>query len=293
MINNKAKIIDGRAIAANIHAHTKAEITKIVEKGTGSTAPTLAIVLVGNDAASEIYVRNKIKAAKNIGMLTKLVRMRNDISNDQLVNEIQQLNNDKNISGIIVQFPLPNQIDKVAVINAIDPLKDVDGFHPINVGRLYSGLGEGFTACTARGCLELICNAKSNLAGASAVIIGRSNIVGRPLAALLLQKDCTVTIAHSKTKNLQSLTRNADIVVSAVGRPKFLTKDYFNENAIVIDVGISRVEYKDRCEIVGDVDFHDVVNHVNYITPVPGGVGPMTIAYLLANCLKAYRIQQY
>ena len=289
MKHDRAKIIDGRAIAANIHQQTKAAIDKIIT--SGQKAPMLAIILVGNHPASEIYVRNKIKAAEKIGLETKLVRFGNNITNEQLIAEIQQLNADASISGMILQLPLPSHINKADVISNIDPKKDVDGFHPVNVGYLYSGVGEGFTACTALGCLELIRSSGVVLEGAEIVIIGRSNIVGRPLAALLVKNDCTVTIAHSKTKNLKSLTSRADIVVSAVGRPKFLTKDYFNENAIVIDVGISRVEYKDRCEIVGDVDFNDVVNHVGYISPVPGGVGPMTIAYLLANCVKAYNLQ--
>lgn len=286
---NTASIIDGKAIAASVHAKTKSEIDKLI--ASGLSTPTLAIVLVGNDPASEIYVRNKIKAAEKISINTRLVRFDNDISHQQLIKEVQDLNADKNVSGVILQLPLPKQINKDKIINAIDPMKDVDGFHPINVGKLYSGIGEGFAACTALGCLELIRSTGHSLSGANVVIIGRSNIVGRPLAALLLQNDCTVTIAHSRTNDLPSLTKKADIVVSAVGKPKFLTKGYFNKDAIVIDVGITRVEYNDRCEIAGDVDFDNVVNHVGYISPVPGGVGPMTVAYLLSNCVKAYRLQ--
>lgn len=291
MVNQyRAKIIDGKAIAAAVHERTKAEIDQII--AAGSPAPLLAIALVGDDAASEIYVRNKIKAAEKIGLSTKLVRFNSDISGEQLIAEIRRLNTDKKVSGIILQLPLPAHINKVELIGSIDPKKDVDGFHPINVGSLYSGIGEGFVACTALGCLELIRSTGVNLSGANVVIIGRSNIVGRPLAALMLNNDCTITIAHSRTKNLQALTSKADVIVSAVGRPKFLNRDYFNKNAIVIDVGISRVEYKDKCEIVGDVDFNDVVDHVSYISPVPGGVGPMTIAYLLANCVRAYKLQK-
>lgn len=285
----KAKIIDGRQQAAIIHAQTQKEIKKII--ATGSPAPKLAIILIGEHTASEIYVRNKIFAAGKIGMRAELVRYKTNISNQELLAQIGQLNNDTDIAGIIVQLPLPDHIETRAVINAISPKKDVDGFHPINLGSLYSGVGEAFIACTALGCLRLIESIGEDLTGKHVVIVGRSNIVGRPLAALLLRNDATVTIAHSKTKNLKDLTLKADIVVSAVGNPKFLTADYFNQNAIVIDVGINRVEYEDKCEIVGDIDFDSVAMRVRYISPVPGGVGPMTIAYLLANCVRAYKLQ--
>ena len=204
-----------------------------------------------------------------------------------LLSEVSQLNNDPEISGIIIQLPLPNHIDKAKVIMAVHPDKDVDGFHPINIGLLYSPFENGFVPCTARGCLALIKSCVGDLAGKNVVVIGRSNIVGRPLAALLLKEDCSVMICHSKTIDLASITSRADIVVSAIGRPKFLTKEYFNSNAVVIDVGINRLVLDNKCTMVGDVDFQSVKDHVKYITPVPGGVGPMTVAYLLVNTYMA------
>jgi len=201
--------------------------------------------------------------------------------------KIKELNEDPETSGIIVQMPLPDHINKFNVIMAVDPMKDVDGFHPINLGKLFSPYKNAFVPCTARGCLDLIKHCTTELSGKNIVIIGRSNIVGRPLAALLLKEDCTVTICHSQTKNLAEITSKADIVVSAVGKPKFLTTDYFNSNAIIIDVGINRIENNGKYKLIGDVDFQTVKNHVKYITPVPGGVGPMTVAYLLLNTYAA------
>lgn len=281
----EAIIIDGKKIADKILADLKAKIDK--DRIDGATPAKLAIILVGNDPASSIYVQNKIKAAAKVGIETTLQKFDDDITENELLKRIERLNQDEEVSGIIVQLPLPKNISKAKVVKSIDPSNDVDGFHPMNVGSLYSPYEHGFVPCTARGCLELIKSCYPVLAGKNIVVIGRSNIVGRPLAALLLKEDCSVTICHSKTINLQAITKQADIVISAVGNPGFLTVDYFNEDAIVIDVGISRVESEDKCELMGDVDFENVKKNVKYITPVPGGVGPMTVAYLLVNTYAA------
>lgn len=280
-----AIIIDGKKIASSILVDLKAKIEKGRMKGI--TPAKLAIILIGDNPASNIYVQNKIKAAARVGIETSLQKFDKDISEKALLQTIDALNKDQEISGIIVQLPLPSSINKSEIIKSIDPAKDVDGFHPVNVGLLFSPYENGFVPCTARGCLELIKSCCPILTGKNIVVIGRSNIVGRPLAALLLKEDCSVTICHSKSVNLKEITKRADIVISAVGNPRFLTKDYFNKNAIVIDVGINRIESADKCELVGDVDFQNVKENVKYITPVPGGVGPMTVAYLLVNTYAA------
>jgi methylenetetrahydrofolate dehydrogenase (NADP+)/methenyltetrahydrofolate cyclohydrolase len=277
----EAIIIDGKEISEIILADLKAKIEN--DKKQEFRPAKLAIILVGDDPASTIYVQNKIRAALRVGILTELKQFDSDLPEQVLLTEVSRLNNDPEISGIIIQLPLPDHIDKAKVIMAVHPDKDVDGFHPINIGLLYSPFEHGFVPCTARGCLALIKSCVDDLAGKNVVVIGRSNIVGRPLAALLLKEDCSVTICHSKTKDLQSITSRADIVVSAMGRPQFLTKEYFNSNAVVIDVGINRLVSENKCTMVGDVDFQSVKDHVKYITPVPGGVGPMTVAYLLVN----------
>ena len=277
----EAIIIDGKEISEIILADLKAKIEN--DKKQEFRPAKLAIILVGDDPASTIYVQNKIRAALRVGILTELKQFDSDLPEQVLLTEVSRLNNDPEISGIIIQLPLPDHIDKAKVIMAVHPDKDVDGFHPINIGLLYSPFEHGFVPCTARGCLALIKSCVDDLAGKNVVVIGRSNIVGRPLAALLLKEDCSVTICHSKTKDLQSITSRADIVVSAMGRPQFLTKEYFNSNAVVIDVGINRLVSENKCTMVGDVDFKSVKDHVKYITPVPGGVGPMTVAYLLVN----------
>ncbi|RTK92151.1 MAG: bifunctional 5,10-methylenetetrahydrofolate dehydrogenase/5,10-methenyltetrahydrofolate cyclohydrolase [Rickettsiales bacterium] len=279
-------MIDGKKISNEILADLKIKIENY--KKLNNKTIKLAIILVGSNSASRIYVHNKIKAAARVGILTDLQEFEDNISQNDLLKEISILNKDPNVSGMIVQLPLPRHIDKSKILNAIDPKKDVDGFHPINVGLLYSPYENGFVPCTARGCLTLIKSQISDLSGKNVVIIGRSNIVGRPIAALLLKEDCTVTICHSKTENLESFTYKADIVISAVGVPKFLTKNYFNQNALVIDVGINRIENSvATSQLVGDVDFEEVKKVVKYITPVPGGVGPMTVAYLLVNTYMA------
>jgi methylenetetrahydrofolate dehydrogenase (NADP+)/methenyltetrahydrofolate cyclohydrolase len=273
-----AIIVDGKKISEAILANLKAKIAE------NNISAKLAIILVGNNPASLIYVKNKIKAAHKVGIDTELKHFDNDISESKLLKEIADLNIAAEISGIIVQMPLPGHISKFKVINALDPKKDVDGFHPLNLGMLFSPYEHAIVPCTARGCLELIKSCEQNIEGKNVVIIGRSNIVGRPLAALLLKENCSVTICHSMTKNLAEITSRADIVVSAVGKPQFLTKEYFNSDAIVIDVGINRLDSNEGgYKLVGDVDFQEVRNKVSYITPVPGGVGPMTVAYLMVN----------
>jgi methylenetetrahydrofolate dehydrogenase (NADP+)/methenyltetrahydrofolate cyclohydrolase len=281
----EAILIDGRYHANQLLEALKKDVD--YQKRENNLTAKLAIILVGSDPASIIYVRNKINAAKKIGIETEFHNLDETTPEKVVLNEIARLNKDNSVSGMIVQLPLPKQISKEKVINAIDPTKDVDGFHPFNVGLLYSGYGSGFKPCTARGVLELIKMTEPNIQGKNIAIIGRSNIVGKPLAALLMQEDATVTLCHSKTQNLASITSKADIVISATGQPKFLTAEYFSEKAIVIDVGINRLTSEDQLELVGDVDFESVKHKVRYITPVPGGVGPMTIAYLLINTFEA------
>ncbi len=282
-MNNHDNIIDGKYFAQQILSKLKSEVDLI--KDQYNIVPNLAIILVGDNPASSLYVRNKLRAAKQIGMNAFQINLPNNVQVDYMLDEINRLNNNPNISGIIIQLPLPKHINKNVALSAIDPNKDVDGFHPINVGYLHSDSNDGFIPCTALGCLELIKQVQPSLAGENVVIIGRSNIVGKPLSALLLKEDCTVTICHSKTKNLSDITSKADIIISAIGNPLFLTEKYFSSNSIVIDVGISK--FSDTGKIVGDVDFTNVVNKVRYISPVPGGVGPMTVAFLLKNTIKA------
>ncbi len=281
----EAIVIDGRYHATRLLEQLKKDVD--YQKKKNNLTAKLAIILMGVNPASIIYVRNKINAAKKIGIDTALHNLDETVSEKILLTEIERLNKDDSISGIILQLPLPSHISKEKVINAINPSKDVDGFHPLNVGLLYSGYGKGFVPCTAQGCLELIKMTKNEISGKRVVIIGRSNIVGKPLAALLSEKGATVTLCHSKTKDLALITASADIVVSAVGKPKFLTEEYFSAKSIVIDVGINRLISRNKEELVGDVDFESVKNKVAYITPVPGGVGPMTIAYLLINTFEA------
>ncbi|MGC0371581.1 MAG: hypothetical protein DGJ47_000270 [Rickettsiaceae bacterium] len=278
-------IIDGKKISKLMLQDLKSKNDAYL--AAGNKAACLAIIMVGNNPASEVYIKNKRKAAAVVGIESRLIHLSEKISEEELLEQIQLLNNDAEVSGIIVQLPIPDHIDKNKVINTINPNKDVDGFHPLNVGKLYSPENNNFVPCTALGCLRLIKSCVNNLSGKQVVMIGRSSIVGRPLAALLLKEDCTITICHSKTKNLQSLTKQADIVISAIGRPQYLTKDYFSKHAIVIDVGISKIKFGDKHKLVGDVDFENVRSNVAHITPVPGGVGPMTVAYLLINTFNA------
>jgi methylenetetrahydrofolate dehydrogenase (NADP+)/methenyltetrahydrofolate cyclohydrolase len=287
-MNETSNIINGKYFAEQILSKLKIEIALLKEQG--NIVPTLAIILVGDNPASAIYVRNKLRAAARIGINALQINLSNEVIIDQLLDEINKLNNDPYISGIIVQLPLPKHIDKNIILSAINPNKDVDGFHPINVGYLHSNSGDGFIPCTALGCIELLKQVEPNLAGKNAVVIGRSNIVGRPLSALLLRENCTVTQCHSATVNLCNITAKADIVVSAIGYPLMLTEKYFSNRSIVIDVGITKLANIDK--VVGDVDFINVASNVKYISPVPGGVGPMTVAFLLKNTVKASLISK-
>lgn len=277
-----AQIIDGKQIAADIREKLKQKIARL------PVAPQLAIVLVGNDEPSLIYVRNKQKASAQIGLQSQLYHVDEDTSEEELLNVIAKLNADKQINGIIVQLPLPKQLNTNRIINAISPLKDVDGFHPYNTGMLQNNEQPYFIAATPLGVMKLIKSVNQNLSGKNVVLIGASLIVGRPLATLLLNQECTVSITHAQTKNIKELTTKADILVAACGVAKLVKADWIKENAILIDVGINR----DSGKLCGDIDFEDVKEKAGAITPVPGGVGPMTIAMLLSNTVDAYLLQQ-
>lgn len=282
-------IIDGKRFAQELRNEIKKEIESI--KKTRNTTPGLTVILVGNHTPSEIYVRNKELSAKEVGITSEVIRFESSITQEKLIEVIHGLNKDKKVHGILVQLPLPPHINGSKIIEEIDPKKDVDGFHPVNVGNLSSGK-DSLVPCTPLGSYLLIKNIQKNLTGLEALIIGRSNLNGKPMAQLLLKEDCTVTIGHSKTKNLKELCQKADIVVAAVGRANLVKGDWVKEGAIVIDVGINREEDKTEkkgYKIVGDVEFDSVVKKARAITPVPGGVGPMTIACLLNNTLKAFK----
>ena len=282
-------IIDGKKFAQELRSEIKKEIVSI--KKTRNTTPGLTVILVGNHTPSEIYVRNKELSAKEVGITSEVIRFESSITQEKLIEVIHGLNKDKKVHGILVQLPLPPHINGSKIIEEIDPKKDVDGFHPVNVGNLSSGK-DSLVPCTPLGSYLLIKNVQKNLTGLEALIIGRSNLNGKPMAQLLLKEDCTVTIGHSKTKNLKELCQKADIVVAAVGRANLVKGDWVKEGAIVIDVGINREEDKTEkkgYKIVGDVEFDSVVKKARAITPVPGGVGPMTIACLLNNTLKAFK----
>ncbi len=276
-----ARLIDGKAAAAALRAEVAVEVAKFrAERGR---APGLAVVLVGEDPASAVYVRNKGKATIEAGMQSFEHRLSADISENELLGLVERLNADPAVDGILVQLPLPGHIDADKVLTSIDPDKDVDGFHPVNAGRLAIGL-DGFVACTPLGCLKLLRAELGDLKGKSAVVVGRSNIVGKPMALLLLAESCTVTIAHSRTRDLPAVVRQADIVVAAVGRAEMVKGDWLKPGATVIDVGINRVPTEDgKSRLVGDVDFASASVVAGAITPVPGGVGPMTIACLIRN----------
>ena len=273
-----AKRIDGKAAAAELRARVGVEVSKF--RAAIGRAPGLAVVLVGEDPASAVYVRSKNKAVIEAGMESFEHRLPATATQDELMALVDRLNADPAVDGILVQLPLPPQIDEGVIITRIDPDKDVDGFHPVNAGRLAIGL-DGFVPCTPLGCLKLLQAELGDLSGKSAVVIGRSNIVGKPMALLLLQQSCTVTIAHSRTRDLPDVVRGADIVVAAVGRPEMIKGDWLKPGATVIDVGINRTE----AGLVGDVDFASASDVAGAITPVPGGVGPMTIACLIRNTL--------
>ena len=278
-------IIDGKKEAANLREEIKNEILEIKKKINKN--PNLTVILIGDFTPSQIYVRNKEKNSTEVGITSNVIKYPKEVSEKEVLDKINELNNDKNISGILVQLPLPEQISKEKIINAIDPKKDVDGFNPINVGNLASGY-KSIVPCTPLGCLLLIKKVEKNLSGKHAVIIGRSNLNGKPMAQLLLKENCTVTVVHSKTNNLQEECLKADILVAAVGVPNLVKKDWVKSSAIVIDVGINKVGDK----IVGDVNFEEIKDNIKAITPVPGGVGPMTIACLLKNTLECFKAHQ-
>jgi len=278
-----AEIIDGKGFAAQLRTIITQQTAHL--HNTQGITPGLAVVLVGEHPASQIYVRNKTRQAEEVGITSFEHRLPPHTSQAHLLTLLTQLNQDPAVHGILVQLPLPDHIDPQAVIEAIDPRKDVDGFHPLNLGRLLSG-GIGFIPCTPLGCLLLLKNVQAELAGLHALILGRSNIVGKPMAALLLRENCTVTVAHSHTRDLVDHCRQADILVAAVGRQQLVQGDWLKPGATVLDVGINRVEGESP-RLVGDVDFASVVHVAGAITPVPGGVGPMTIACLLLNTVVA------
>ncbi|MCR4764392.1 MAG: bifunctional methylenetetrahydrofolate dehydrogenase/methenyltetrahydrofolate cyclohydrolase FolD [Lachnospiraceae bacterium] len=275
-----ANLIDGKAIAAQIKDEVRQEVSALKVQGS---SVTLAVILVGDDPASAVYVRNKKKACEAVGIESVSIELPADTTQEELLERIASLNAREDVDGILVQLPLPRQIDERAVIDAIDPAKDVDGFHPVNVGLL--AIGEpAVVSCTPAGVIELLTRSGVEIEGKEAVVIGRSNIVGKPMAHLLLQRHATVTIAHSRTKNLREVIRRADIVVAAVGKPRMIGASDIKEGAVVIDVGINRD--METGKLCGDVDFDSVAPHCSAITPVPGGVGPMTIAMLMRNCCE-------
>jgi methylenetetrahydrofolate dehydrogenase (NADP+)/methenyltetrahydrofolate cyclohydrolase len=275
-------IIDGKQESALLREEIKKEISIIKEKT--NKVPTLSVILIGDFAPSQIYVKNKEKNSKDVGINSEIIRYPKEVTENTILNKIKELNENKNVSGILVQLPLPNQINNEKIINTIDPSKDVDGFNPVNVGNLASGY-HAIIPCTPLGCLLLIKSVENNLAGKHAVIIGRSNLNGKPMAQLLLKENCTVTIVHSKTKDLKNECQKADILVVAVGVPNLVKSDWVKKDSIIIDVGINKIENK----IDGDDDFEGVKNKVKAITPVPGGVGPMTIACLLKNTVECFK----
>lgn len=279
-----AQILDGKALAAEIRSEVKTQVAALVEKGV---CTALAVILVGDDSASQVYVRNKIKACADTGIRSLEFRMPAETTQQELLAKIAELNADENVDGILVQLPLPKQINADAVISAINPAKDVDGFHVANAGALVTGK-QGFVPCTPFGVMRLIEKSGVDPRGKSAVIVGRSNIVGKPMALLLLAADATVTVAHSRTSDLSAVTRNADILVAAVGRAKLIKADMVKPGAVVIDVGMNRDETGKLC---GDVDFAEVKEIAGSITPVPGGVGPMTIAMLMQNTVLAAQMR--
>jgi len=282
-----AKVIDGKEFAASVRAQVAEQVSKL--KDEHNIIPGLAVVLVGEDAASQVYVRNKHASTIEVGMNSYEHRLSADTTETDLLKLINDLNNDPKVNGILCQLPLPKHLDEELVINSIIPEKDVDGFHISNVGMLSTGQ-KSMVPCTPLGCLMMLRDHHGSLSGLNAVVVGRSNIVGKPMANLLLRDSCTVTIAHSRTKNIEAVCRTADIVIAAVGRPEMITGDWIADGATVIDVGINRIPHPDKegkFKLVGDVDFASASAKAGAITPVPGGVGPMTIACLLANTLTA------
>jgi methylenetetrahydrofolate dehydrogenase (NADP+)/methenyltetrahydrofolate cyclohydrolase len=286
-------LIDGRAIAEKIYVDLRRQIADLKSKGV---TPGLAVVLVGDNPASRTYVRSKDKMSRELGLHSVKLELPASTTQSDLLNRVEELNRDPKVHGILVQSPPPKQIDEAAVVRALDPRKDVDGFHPLNVAKLAMGDPTGFVACTPLGVQRLLVESKIDIAGAHVVVLGRSMIVGKPVALLLMQKakggDATVTVAHSRSKNLEEITRSADILIAAIGRAHFVKADHVRDGAVVIDVGINRVDDASTergYRLVGDVAFDEVAPKAKAITPVPGGVGPMTIAMLMSNTVKAAR----
>jgi methylenetetrahydrofolate dehydrogenase (NADP+) / methenyltetrahydrofolate cyclohydrolase len=286
----KAKLIDGKAFAETLKATLAVEVARL--KAEHDLHPCVSFVLVGEDPASHYYINAKAKTCASVGITSRDYKLPSTITQPELLALVAELNQDTSVHGILVQLPLPSHLHERDIINAIDPIKDVDGFHPLNAGKLMTGEA-GMVACTPLGCLLLIKDTLGDIAGKHAVVIGRSNIVGKPMAALLLNESATVSICHSRTKNLAEITRQADIVVAAVGKPEMVKADFIKPGACVIDVGINRVDTPDgKGRLVGDVAFAEVAEIAGYLTPVPGGVGPMTIACLMRNTIEAACRQQ-
>jgi methylenetetrahydrofolate dehydrogenase (NADP+)/methenyltetrahydrofolate cyclohydrolase len=285
--------IDGKLLAKNLRDHLAIEVAEL--KASHGVQPSLTVIIVGDDPASHVYVKNKIKQTQEIGMISNEIVLPIDTTEEHLLNELEKLNSDNSVHGILVQLPLPKHLNENAVISAINPEKDVDGFHAVNSGKLINGEEGGLVPCTPQGCILLAKeHLGTDLSGLHAVVIGRSNIVGKPVAMLLLQENCTITIAHSKTKNLAEVCKQADILVAAVGIANFVKADWVKDGATIIDVGINRIiSEKGVTKLVGDVDYDEVVSKCSAITPVPGGVGPMTIACLLSNTLIAAKKVAY
>lgn len=277
-------ILDGKKTSATIKSELKEKVSQLAEQGM---TPCLAVVIVGEDPASKVYVNSKKKACEMIGIKSLSYELPDTTTEEELLDVVHKLNNNSEVNGILVQLPLPKQINEDAIIMAIDPKKDVDGFHPVNVGNLSIG-NKGFISCTPYGIIELLKRYQIPIQGANCVVVGRSNIVGKPISMLLLRENGTVTVCHSKTKDLKAVCRGADILIAAIGRPKMITAEYVKEGAVVIDVGINRLEDGSLC---GDVDYSDVFDKASYITPVPGGIGPMTIAMLMKNLVESLEIK--
>lgn len=271
--------LDGKALARKLQEELKVKVTQLKQDGI---QPCLAVILVGNDSASQVYVRNKKKVAQKLGIKTIDKQLPQTVNESELIDLVTELNQDENIHGILVQLPLPESIDEDLVMRAIDPAKDVDGFHPFNIGKLFMNKGQ-IVPCTPKGIMRLLAEYQINLDGKKVVIVGRSKIVGMPLIALMLNANATVTVAHSHTKNLKEITRDADIVITAIGQAEFFDMQYFNSDAIIIDVGTNRNE---AGKLVGDVKRDAVMGHVAYLSPVPGGVGPMTITMLMEQTIQ-------
>ncbi|HET7512613.1 MAG TPA: bifunctional 5,10-methylenetetrahydrofolate dehydrogenase/5,10-methenyltetrahydrofolate cyclohydrolase [Chthoniobacterales bacterium] len=289
---NHYQLIDGRAVAQKVYAELRGEIGSLVAQGV---TPGLAVVLVGNDPASRAYVRSKDKMCRELGLHSVKIELPEETTQEELLGRVDALNRDPAIHGILVQSPPPPHIDEAAIVMALDPAKDVDGFHPINIAKLALADESGFVPCTPLGCLRLLQETGTPTSGAHVVVLGRSMIVGKPMALLLMQKgiDATVTVVHSRTRNLSEITRSADVIIAAIGKAGFVKAGHVREGAVVIDVGINRVEDAKATRgyrLVGDVAFDEVAAKVRAITPVPGGVGPMTIAMLMANTVKAARL---